>query len=282
MPYVAAAAMVRLPKVKPGRCLETLHVVRERHTEYACRMMGRIVDCLGEHSDLRLEAGALIFPMPVEFYDRLMDGKCLPRGACYNGPRGVLEVDAVPNGRYHDPRADAAHHFLDDLHRLSKTDAYAGTTSPLEGNTEDRRHPDAQLFVSSDKLNKLRAASRPAPIPDLVVEIDTTPLSRARERERQAAYGRLGVPELWRWKRVGGSEAEPEGRASVLVAQDGGYGEVQESGTVPGLGPRALEELLGEPDDLARRELAERLAARLAPAFARRWGGGTAPENTRR
>ena len=39
-----------------------------------------------QHSDVRVEHGALIFPMPVECYDRLMDSESLPRGSSYNGP----------------------------------------------------------------------------------------------------------------------------------------------------------------------------------------------------
>ena len=58
-----------------------------------------VAHCLGEHSDLRLESGALVFPMPVALYDQMMTSDCLPRGASYNSLRGVLEVDAAPNGR---------------------------------------------------------------------------------------------------------------------------------------------------------------------------------------
>ena len=234
-------------------------------------MAGRIAACLGEHSDLRLEHGALIFPMPVECYDQLMDGKSLPRGACYNGLRGAMEVDPVPNGRYHDPRATTVFNLLQGLRRASGAQAYVGATAPLEGTASDRRHPDAQLFVSPTKLAALRTASRPAPSPDLVVEIDTTPLSRERERVRLAAYGRLGVPEVWVWRRTGGTEAEPKGRATLLVAVAGGYESVGTSVIVPGLVPLDLEELLRDPDDLARDEQSELLAQRLAPAFARRW-----------
>lgn len=234
-------------------------------------MAGRIAACIGEHSDLHLEHGALIFPMPVEYYDQLMDGKCLPRGASYNGLRRAMEVDAVPNGRYHDPRATTVFNLLQGLRRESGVRAYVGMTAPLEGSAGDRRHPDAQLFVSPAKLAALRTASRPAPTPDLVVEIDTTPLSRERERVRLAAYGRLGVREVWVWRRTGGNEAEPEGRTTLLVAAAGGYEDVAESVIVPGLVPFDLEELLQEPDDLARDEQSERLARRLAPAFAGRW-----------
>ena len=234
-------------------------------------MAGRIAACVGGHSDLRLEHGALIFPMPVEYYDRLMDGKCLPRGASYNGLRRAMEVDAVPNGRYHDPRAATVFNLLQGLRRESGVRAYVGMTAPLEGSGGDRRHPDAQLFVSAAKLAGLRTASRQAPTPDLVVEIDTTPLGRERERVRLAAYSRLSVPEVWIWRRTGGTEAEPEGRGRLLVAAVDGYENVAESVIVPGLVPLDLEELLREPDDLARDEQSEHLARRLAPAFARRW-----------
>ena len=233
-------------------------------------MAGRIAACVGEHSNLCIEDGALIFPMPVECYDQLMDGKCLPQGASYNGLRRAMEVDTAPNGRYHDPRAATVFNLLQGLRRASGVRAYVGMTAPLEG-SGDRRHPDAQLFVSPAKLAGLRTASRPAPTPDLVVEIDTTPLGRARERVRLSAYSRLSVPEVWVWRRTGGTEAEPEGRAGLLVAAVDGYEDVAESVIVPGLVPLDLEELLREPDDLARDEQSERLAGRLAPAFARRW-----------
>ncbi len=232
---------------------------------------------LNEHSDLRYEHGALIFPMPVECYDRLMDSDSLPRGASYNGPHGALEVDAVPNGRYHDPRSDAVYELLAALRRLSGAAVHVGATAPLEGSAGDRRHPDAQLFVSPGKLTALRAATRPAPVPDLVVEVDTTPLSRPRFDARLAAYRRLGVEELWIWKRTGGSDSRPEGAATVLVAAAAGWRATDESVVAPGLRPGDLEALLGEPDDIARTGCAEALASRLAPAFARRHGAQRVP-----
>ncbi len=231
-------------------------------------MAPQAAPCLNEHSDLHIENGALIFPMPAAVYDQLADTKNLPRGACYNGARGALEVDAVPNGRYHDPRAGAVYDLFTELQRASGTPAYVGATAPVEGGRDDRRHPDVQFFVSPAKLGALDAASRPAPIPDLVVEIDTTPLSEPREHERRDAYLRLGVPELWIWKRTGGSEARPNGAAIILIAGHGAWREAHESSAVPGMRPRDLEVLMHEPGDLTRSRNARKLAARLAPAFA--------------
>lgn len=108
-------------------------------------------------------------------------------------------------------------------------------------------------------------------MPDLVVEVDTTPLPSGRERERLAAYTRMGVQEVWVWRRTRGTEAAPEGKATFFVASDGGYSEAQESTIVPTLAPSDIEALLRERDDLARDAQAERLAARLADAFQRRW-----------
>ena len=225
-----------------------------------------------QHSDVRVEHGALIFPMPVECYDRLMDSESLPRGSSYNGPRRTLEVDAVPNGRYHDPRAFAVAELLTELRRTSRAPAHVGATAPVEGSEDDRRHPDAQLFVFPAKLEALETAVRPAPVPDVVVEIDTTPLSRERFEARLAAYRRLGVPELWVWSRTGGSEARPQGAATIFVAGQDGRRETGESAAVPGLRPGDLETLLREPNDIARTRRAEELATRLAPAFALRHG----------
>ena len=225
-----------------------------------------------EHSDLRFEHGALIFPMPVACYDRLMDSESLPRGSSYNGPRGTLEVDAVPNGRYHDPRTFAVAEMLTALRRASGVPAHVGATAPIEGREGDRRHPDAQLFVSPAKLRELETAARPAPVPDVVVEVDTTPLTRERFDARLAAYGRLGAPELWVWTRIGGSEARPDGAATLLVAGLDGWRETDESPAVPGLRPADLDALLREPNDIARTRRAEALAARLASAFALRYG----------
>ena len=118
---------------------------------------------LNEHSDLRFEHGALIFPMPVACYDRLMNSESLPRGSSYNGPRGALEVDVVPNGRYHDPRTFAVAELLTQLRRASGVPAHVGATAPVEGSEGDRRHPDAQLFVSPAKLGEIETAARPAP-----------------------------------------------------------------------------------------------------------------------
>ena len=239
-------------------------------------MTVRTAPSLGEHSDLRIEHGALIFPMPAAVYDQLADSKHLPRGACYNGVRGAMEVDAVPNGRYHDPRAAAVYDLLTELHRTSGTPAYVGATAPLEGGSDDRRHPDVQFFVSAVKLRALDTASRPAPIPDLAVEIDTTPLSQVRERERRDAYSRLGVRELWIWQRTGGTEARPMGVATILVVADGGWREAHESALVPGMRPHDLEVLMHEPGDVTRSRDARTLAARLAPAFT---AGSTLPSH---
>ena len=254
------------PKAPP-----TILFARRSCQRYSFAMADPTHAWLGEHSDLRLENGALVFPMPVECYDHLMDGESLPRGASYNGLTSAMEVDAVPNGRYHDPRATALYHLFQQLRLASGVRAYAGTTAPLEGSANDRRHPDAQLFVTPAKLDALQAASRPAPMPDVVVEVDTTPLPPARERERLAAYARMGVPEVWVWRRTGGTEAMPEGKATLFAASDGGYNEAKESAIVPTLGPSDIEALLHERDDLARDAQAERLAERLAAAFRRQW-----------
>lgn len=227
---------------------------------------------LNEHSDLRFEHGALIFPMPVACYDGLMNAESLPRGSSYNGPRGTLEVDAVPNGRYHDPRTFAVTELLTELRRTAGVPAHVGATAPVEGSEGDRRHPDAQLFVSPAKLREIETAAQPAPVPDVVVEIDTTRLSRERFDARLAAYRRLGVPELWVWQRTGGSEARPDGSATLYVTDQYGWRETDESAAVPGLRPRDLETLLAEPNDLARTRRAEALAARLATAFVLRYG----------
>ena len=234
--------------------------------------MDPVTAVLNEHSDLRIEHGALIFPMPVACYDHLMDGESLPRGSSYNGPRGTLEVDAVPNGRYHDPRTFAVAELLTELRRASGVLVHVGTTAPIEGSGGDRRHPDAQLFVSPAKLQQIETAVRPAPVPDVVVEVDTTPLSRERFEARLAAYRRLGVGELWVWRRTGGSEARPDGVASIFVAEHDGWCETDESVVVPGLRRGDLETLLREPNDIARTRRAEALAARLAPAFAQQHG----------
>ncbi len=223
-----------------------------------------------EHSTLRFEHGALVFPMPVECYDRLMDTESLPRGACYNGPRGALEVDAVPNGRYHDPRAYDVARMLESVRRLSGVTARIGATAPIEGGEDDRRHPDAHLFVSPAKLAALRVAARPAPIPDLAVEIDITPLSSSRSEARLAAYARLRVPELWMWQRTAGTEAHPQGRATFLAAAGKGWRRLDESAGVPGMRPDDLDRLMSEPDDLARADQADELPSRLAPGFGRR------------
>lgn len=232
---------------------------------------------LNEHSDLRVEGEALVFPMPSGVYDRLAESRSLPRGASYNGPRGALEVDAVPNGRYHDPRAGDLVKMLEALRTLSGMRAYVGATAPVEGGQDDRRHPDVQLFVSPEKIEALNAASRPAPVPDLAVEVDTTPLSEPRARERRDAYRRLGVPELWIWERTGGSEARPTGTAVILIAGRDAWREADESAAVPGITPREIEALMRIPGDFDRAEQAVALAARLAPAFARRRGSTSEP-----
>ena len=158
------------------------------------------------------------------------------------------------------------------MRRTSSVPAHVGATAPVEGSEDDRRHPDAQLFVSPAKLKALETATRPAPVPDVVVEIDTTLLSRERFEAGLDAYRRLGVPELWVWSRTGGSEAQPQGAATIFVAGQDGWRETDESAAVPGLRPEDLEAMLQEPNDIARTRRAEELAARLAPAFTLQYG----------
>ena len=215
------------------------------------------------HLDLRIEDGALLFPMPVEAYDCLMNHEMLPRGACYNGQRETLEMDPMPNGRYHDPRAAAMHGLFHDLAMASTVPAYATTTQPVEG--RDRRHPDASLTVDPAKIRQVAAGTRPAPVPDVVVEIDYTPLGENRQRERLDAYMRLEVPEVWTWCRTGGADSAPHGRTTFHVRQGSGYIEVPESGVVPDMRPADMDALMHEPNDMQRNRMARELAERLAP-----------------
>lgn len=162
--------------------------------------------------------------------------------------------------------------FLTELRRTSGVPAHVGATAPVEGREDDRRHPDAQLFVSPAQLKVLETAIRPAPVPDVVVEIDTTLLGWERFEARLDAYRRLGVAELWVWSRTGGSEAQPQGAATIFVAVQDGWREIDESAAAPGLRPGDLEALLQEPNDIARTRRAEELAVRLAPAFTLQYG----------
>ncbi len=96
-------------------------------------------------------------------------------------------------------------------------------------------------------------------------------MNPTRTEQRLAAYRRLDVPEVRVWSRTGGTDARPEGTAVVLISEPDGWREAGESAAVPGVRPRDLEELLREPDDIARSERADALAVRLAPAFSRRY-----------
>ena len=225
-----------------------------------------------DHPDLRIRGGALIFPMPVEAYDCLMKHEMLPRGACYDGIQEAMEVEAMPNGRHHDSRSLALEHLFHDLARATDIPLHSETTSPLKqaNETGDRRHPDASLFIDPAKIERLDATGEdPAPIPDVVVEIDYTPLSARRYRERLDAYARFGVREIWIWTRTGGTAAEPEGRATFHTAAVGGYAEAAESTVVPGMGTADMETLMREPLDRRRTARARELAERLAPHIAK-------------
>ena len=221
-----------------------------------------------DHPDLRIQDGVLVFPMPVEAYDCLMNHEMLPRGACYNGIREAMEVEAMPNGRHHDSRGLAMAHLFHDLGRATDIPLHSETTSPLGpvGEAADRRHPDASLFIDPAKIERLDATGEdPAPIPDVVVEIDYTPLSPRRYRERLAVYARFGVREVWTWTRTGGTTAEPEGRATFHIEAGGGYAEASESTVVPGMRSADMDALMHEPLDRHRTAMARELAERLAP-----------------
>ena len=99
------------------------------------------------------------------------------------------------------------------------------------------------------------------PPPDLAVEIDLSPPAV----EKQSIYGRLGVPEIWRWR---------DDRLAIHRRQeDGGYVEVDASLVLPDF-PAAR---LGE--ELARTPHDETL---LATRAFRQWCGSARPRGERR
>ena len=223
-----------------------------------------------DHPDLRIKEGVLVFPMPVEAYDCLMNHEMLPCGACYN--REAMEVEAMPNGREHDPRGDAVYALFVLLRELSGIPIHAGTSLPLQTPPDrggDRRHPDAYLYVEQAKIERLHAdKANPIPAPDVVVEVDYTPLSRTRYRERLDAYARIGVREVWTWTRTGDPETGPKGRTTFHMAVGDGYMEAPESNVVPGMRTADMEALMREPLDQRRTAMARELAERLAPHIA--------------
>lgn len=223
-----------------------------------------------DHPDSRIRDGVLIFPMPVEACDCLMNHETLPRGACYNCE--ALEVEAMPDGREHDPRADAVYAMFAFIRVLAGVNIRAGTSLPLQTSPEqggDRRHPDACLYLEPAKIERLRTdRAHPVPAPDVVVAVDYIPLNRVRYRQRLDAYARIGVPEVWTWARVASATDEPDRRTTFHVARADGYADAAPSVAAPARRPADLNALLNEPDDERRETMAQQLAERPAPHIA--------------
>ena len=83
--------------------------------------------------------------------------------------------------------------------------------------------PDESYYLRNSRriFGKRRIDLNVDPPPDLCVEIDI----RRPRRMRDAVYARLGVPEVWQWRR---------GRLRAMRLEGGEYAQVPESVEVPG------------------------------------------------
>ena len=215
--------------------------------------------------NLRFDASVLRLAMPVEAYDCMMDHGTLPQGCCYHAD--MLEV-AMPNGIEHGARAAAIHELFVRASVESGVRIRSGTTTPVKsapGTAPERRHPDAHLYLDPAKIERLRLdRSDPVPPPDIVVEIDWTPVAPDLAAQRLAAYAAAGVAEVWTWERDGDG-----GRAVVHVLVGVGYVRQTRSAMVPVVEVADLAALLNDPDEDRRRALTSDLARRIAAHWRR-------------
>ena len=207
--------------------------------------------------NLRLNASVLRLAMPVEAYDCMMEHGTLPQGSSYHAD--MMEV-LTPNGIEHDARAAAIHELFVRANVASRARIRAGTTIPVKsppGATPERRHPDAHLYLDPVKIERLKLdRSDPVPAPDIVVEIDWTPIAPDLASQRLDAYLAAGVPEVWTWQRH-------DDRAVIHVLAGSRYEKRTASAMVPVVRNEDLGDILGEPDEERRLELTSDLAQRI-------------------
>ena len=210
--------------------------------------------------NLRFDASVLRLAMPVEAYDCMMDHGTLPQECCYHAD--MMEV-AMPNGIEHDARAAVIHELFVRASVESGARIRSGTTIPVKsppGATPERRHPDAHLYLDPTKIERLRLdRSDPVPPPDIVVEIDWTPIAPDLASQRLSVYAAVGVPEVWTWERDGDG-----GHAEIHVLAGSGYEERTRSAMVPAVRVGDLDVVLNEADEERRMALTSDLARRIA------------------
>ena len=210
--------------------------------------------------NLRFDASVLRLAMPVEAYDCMMDHGTLPQECCYHAD--MMEV-AMPNGIEHDARAAAIHELFVRASVESGARIRSGRTIPVKsppGAAPERRHPDAHLYLDLAKIERLRLdRSDPVPPPDIVVEIDWTPIAPDLASQRLNVYAAIGVPEVWTWERDGDG-----GHAGIHVLAGGGYEERTRSAMVPAVRIADLDVVLNEADEERRMALTSGLAHRIA------------------
>ncbi len=210
--------------------------------------------------NLRFDASVLRLAMPVEAYDCMMDHGTLPQECCYHAD--MMEVGR-PNGIEHDARAAAIHELFVRASVHSGARIRSGTTIPvksLPGAAPERRHPDAHLYLDPTKIERLRLdRSDPVPPPDIVVEIDWTPIAPDLAAQRLNVYATVGVPEVWTWERDGDG-----GHARIHVLADSDYQERTRSAMIPAVRVADLNVVLNEADEERRMALTSDLAHRIA------------------
>ena len=257
-------ALTRIdPKVNLNMLLDTS--VMETQPE---SMESSTVRFFPSQPNLRFDASVLRLAMPVEAYDCMMDHGTLPQGCCYHAD--MMEV-GMPNGIEHDARAAAIHELFVRASVESGVRVRSGTTIPVKsapGTAPERRHPDAHLYLDPAKIERLRLdRSDPVPPPDVVVEIDWTPIAPDLAAQRLAAYAAVGVAEVWTWERDGKG-----GRATFHVLAGSSYVRQTRSAMVPVVEVEDLAALLNDPDEDRRLALTSDLARRIAEHWRGRSG----------
>ena len=211
-------------------------------------------------TNLEFEDSVLRLTMPVEAYDCMMDHGTLPLECCYQAD--MMEV-GMPSGIEHDRRAAAVCELLTLATAESGREFLTGATIPVKsrpGSPPGRRHPDAHLYLDPAKVERLRLdRSDPVPPPDIVVEIDWTPITSARAAERLAAYAAALVPEVWVWTRAGSG-----GLADIHVLGPEGYAQRAASAAIPVVADAELSAILNEADEISRKALIAALSRRVA------------------
>ncbi|PPT07727.1 Flavodoxin reductases (ferredoxin-NADPH reductases) family 1 [Geitlerinema sp. FC II] len=181
---------------------------------------------------VNLEGRVLLKNVSWDTYDRLLADLGDQRNIRLHYDRGFLEI-MTPLLEHENPKR-ILEKTIDSLADVLDWEVLsAGSTTLKRKDLERGSEPDSGFYIQNEQQVKgKRTIDLPNdPPPDLIIEVDVTSSSVNRE----AIYGAMGVPEIWRCDR---------GVVTFLQLQDGNYIEIDRSIAFPILPASKATEIL--------------------------------------